>query len=159
MGCRIGWLFCENNSSNNFPSVNTLLCLSILLQEAMLLLEECGWHFMLEEFIRAFLIVAGAASGCWHLLKKSQTRNIIVKMVKASCFLCMSIQADMYKGCRGDGAAVLAVTSLLMPKCLGLRPPKVVTLGGRHEKFWRDTQIERPVSHLLTTGPFMVSVL
>jgi len=43
---------------NRFPSVNALLCLCVLLQ------GENGWHFMLEEFIRAFLVVAGAASGC-----------------------------------------------------------------------------------------------
>ena len=102
---------------NHLPSVNTLFCLSLLLQGVR------GGRFMSEEFIRAFLIVAGAASGRWHLLKKSQTRNIIVKMSKASCCLCMSIEADMYEGRRGDGAQVLAVIGLFIPKCLGLRPP------------------------------------
>jgi len=70
----------------------------------------------------------------------------------------MNIQADVYKGCRGDGAEVLAVTSLFVPKCLGLRPPKFVTLGEKHETFWRCTHMERPVSHLLKTRPFTVSI-
>lgn len=153
MGCRIGWLFCGSNS---------LVIICQVWTHCFASLFYCKGNVGMFHVGRVYQSLPDC---CWSSLRslafaqKITNQKHYVKTSKASCCLCMSIQADMYEGRRGYGAQTLAVFSLFIPKCFGLRHPKVVTLWGRHERFWRHTKTERPVSHFLKTGPSMASVL
>lgn len=138
MGCRIGWLFCGSNS---------LVIICQVWTHCFASLFYCKGNVGTFHVGRVYQSLPDC---CWSSVRslafaqKITNQKHYVKMSKASCCLCMSIQADVYEGRRGYGIQALAVISLFIPKCFGLRPPKVVILEGMRN--FGDTQRQKDLS-------------